>query len=180
MPSFTARMEYIKAIYSRYYKASKREKSRILGEFSRTCNYNRKYAIGLLNAPSPEGSQRIHRRRAFTYSHRAISVLEAIWEASGHLCSQRLKEALPLWLPAARKRFQIDLEVNKQLLSISPRQIDNRLRDKKRKLKKRIYGRTRPGSLLKGMIPIRTSNWDIRLPGFLSDGHRGALRQKPF
>ena len=167
MPSYQARMEYLRAIYARYHKATRQEKGQILEEFCKVCHYNRKYAIGLLNAPPPEPGKRMHRRRPFLYSQRAVSILQAIWEASGHLCSQRLKEALPLWLPSARKRFGMTPDTERELLSISSRQIENRLRSRKRILKKRTYGATRPGPLLKSMIPIRTSHWDIRLPGFL-------------
>lgn len=58
-------------------------------------------------------------------------------------------------------------DIEKQLLSISPTTIDRRLRSKKRRLKKRIYGTTRPGTLLKHHIPIKTDSWDVNVPGFL-------------
>jgi transposase InsO family protein len=54
-----------------------------------------------------------------------------------------------------------------QLLAISARQIDRRLQPKKTQIKKRIYGRTKPGTLLKHRIPIRTDNWDVTTPGFV-------------
>lgn len=50
---------------------------------------------------------------------------------------------------------------------MSPRQMDRRLAKKRRALKRRIYGRTKPGTLLKDQIPIRTDNWDITQPGFV-------------
>jgi hypothetical protein len=56
--------------------------------------------------------------------------------------------------------------VQKQLLSISPATIDRRLKAKKRQLKKRLYGRTKPGTLLKHHIPIKTDSWDVKTPGF--------------
>jgi hypothetical protein len=34
-------------------------------------------------------------------------------------------------------------------------------------LKRRIYGRTKPGTLLKHHIPIKTDSWDVRSPGFV-------------
>ena len=40
------------------------------------------------------------------------------------------------------------------------------LRPRKRQLKKRIYGRTKPGTLLKHHIPLKTDCWDVRQPGF--------------
>jgi hypothetical protein len=49
--SITAKYEYFKAIYHRYPSASKKQKKIILDEFFNNCNYNRKYAIRLLNSP---------------------------------------------------------------------------------------------------------------------------------
>ena len=166
MPSYQARMEYVKEVEPRYHSSSKSEKSRILEEFCRVNRYNRKYAIRLLNG-APPTRKVIRRQRSPTYSHETIRVAEAIWKFSGFLCGQRLQQAIPIWLPAARKRFGISPEVEQQLLSISSRQLDNRLKEKKRLWKKRFYSTTRPGSMLKRMIPIRTSNWDIRKPGFI-------------
>jgi hypothetical protein len=56
--------------------------------------------------------------------------------------------------------------VERQLLAISPRQIDRRLAPHKRQLQKRIYGRTKPGTLLKHHIPLKTDRWDVATPGF--------------
>ena len=95
-----------------------------------------------------------------------ISALTAIWEAAGYPCSVRLKALLPLWLPWAIKRMAISAQVQKQLLKISPATIDRRLGPKKRQLKKRLYGRTKPGTLLKHHIPIKTDSWDVKTPGF--------------
>jgi hypothetical protein len=78
----------------------------------------------------------------------------------------RLKALLPLWLPWAIKRMAISTQVQKQLLTISPATIDRRLGPKKRQLKKRLYGRTKPGTLLKHHIPIKTDSWDVKTPGF--------------
>ncbi|MBI5574417.1 MAG: integrase, partial [Elusimicrobia bacterium] len=129
------------------------------------CDYNRKYAIRILNAlPSDEKNSPVKKRNKI-YSDTVISILEAIWEASGYLWSQRLKAALPLWLPWAKKRFQITDEIEKQLLTISPAQIDRRLKNKKHRLKKKIYGTTRPGTLLKHHIQIKTDNCEKKGTG---------------
>jgi hypothetical protein len=44
--------------------------------------------------------------------------------------------------------------------------MDRRLQPYKRHLKKRLYGRTKPGTLLKHHIPLRTDRWDVTVPGF--------------
>ncbi len=63
-------------------------------------------------------------------------------------------------------RFRINQTVQRQLLSISARQIDRRMKSRKAGLRKRIYGRTKPGTLLKHHFPIRTDNWDVKTPGW--------------
>jgi len=159
--------EHMKAIYLRYKKASRTEKTDILNEFCQTHHCHRKHAVRVLNGPLPTEEIRESRRREPLYAPAVIAVLQAIWEAAGYLWSRRLKAALPLWIPWARRRFSITPEQERLLLSISPSQIDRRLAKVKHKLKRRIYGRTKPGSLLKHQIPIKTDSWNIRRPGFL-------------
>jgi hypothetical protein len=162
-----SRWDYLKAIYSRYKKVSKPLRARILDEFCQVCGYNRKYAIRLLGGPAPQKPQvATPRGRRPTYGGNVIISLTAIWEAAGYPCSVRLKALLPLWLPWAIKRLAISAQTQKQLLTISPATIDRRLQAKKRQLKKRLYGRTKPGSLLKHHIPIKTDSWDVETPGF--------------
>jgi hypothetical protein len=163
-----SKRDYLRVLYPRYASAPRKEKAAMLEEFCRVCGYHRKYAIWLLNRPLPEpAGKRAVTPRLPTYSQAAIGILAKIWEASGYLCSQRLKAALPTWLPWARQRFRLSLTLERQLLRISPRQMDRRLRDRKRTLKRRLYGTTRPGSLLKHMIPIKTDHWDVTTPGYL-------------
>src|SRR6202044_1382904 len=56
--------------------------------------------------------------------------------------------------------------IEKQLLKISPRQMDRRLKAQKTERRRRIYGRTKPGYLLKHHIPVKTDRWDVQSPGF--------------
>jgi len=163
------RREYLRAIYPRYRKADRRQRRIILDEFCSNCGYNRKYAIRLLNELPPGrrpcGSHR--RRGPARYGAQTLSVLVAVWERAGYPWSRRLKALLPLWMPWIRKRFGISAEIERQLLLISPRQMDRRLKERKLRLKRRIYGRTKPGTLLKHHIAIRTEAWSVNCPGFL-------------
>ena len=161
-----SKWEYLKAIYTRYRKATKDLRALILNEFCQVCGYNRKYAIRLLNGPAPQKPEPHPKTRRPTYAPKAISVLSTIWEAAGYPCSQRLKALMPLWLPWAQRHLPIPTQVQNQLLSISPSTIDRRLKAKRRLLKKRLYGRTKPGTLLKHHIPIKTDSWDVTTPGF--------------
>ena len=119
----------------------------------------------LLNHPTP-GQARPRRRRRPRYPEQAIRMLTAIWEAAGYPWSARLKALLPLWLPWARRHFSIPLPVERALRTMRPSTMDRRLQPKKRQVRRRLYGRTKPGTLLKHHIPIRTDHWDLTTPGF--------------
>ena len=160
------RWEYRRAIYDRYQKAGRKDKKAILSEFCANAGYHRKYAIRLLNRPRPEKRCRPPQRRGLSYSQETVAVLRSVWEAAGYPWSVRLKALLPLWMPWIHKRFRLRAEVEKQLLQISPRQIDRRLKAAKTQMRRRIYGRTKPGYLLKHHIPVKTDRWDVQSPGF--------------
>jgi len=163
--SAQAKGEYVQAIYQRYRHAGRPEKRRILDEFCQVVGYHRKHAIRVLNGPAP-GAARPPRRRATTYGPAVIEALQTIWAAAGFPWSLRLKALLPLWLPWARRRLRLRPVVERQLLAISPRQIDRRLAPHRRRLTKRLYGRTKPGTLLKHHIPLKTDRWNVATPGF--------------
>jgi hypothetical protein len=162
-----AAWEYFRGIYDRYRKATRAKRSELLDEFSRVLKYNRKYATRVLNGPPPERRppRRKRRPRGPEYSVITISVLATIWEAAGYPWSVRLKALLPLWLPWAKRRLAISSETERQLERISARQMDRRLAPHKRRVRRRIYGGTKPGTLLKHQIPIKTDHWDVKGPG---------------
>ena len=161
------RWEYLRAIYGRYRPAGRKAKHMILSEFCANTGYHRKYAIRLLNRPRPEKRRtRRERRRGLSYSQETLALLTAVWEAAGYPWSVRLKALLPMWMPWIRKRYRVRPEIEKQLLQISARQIDRRLKAQKTQRRRRIYGRTKPGYLLKHHIPVKTDSWDVHTPGF--------------
>lgn len=161
-----SKWEYLKAIYQRYHQAPKPIKRQILDEFCQICGYNRKYAIRLLNGPPPGKLKERQKRQNVAYGPQVVGILSAIWEAAGYPWSARLKALLPLWLPWVRSQFHLTSALERKLLTISPATIDRRLKTKKRLLKKNLYGRTKPGTLLKHHIPLKTDSWDIHTPGF--------------
>jgi hypothetical protein len=160
--------EYLRIMWQRYQHAERAERSALLDEVTRMCGYHRKYAIGLWNQRHPlqPRPRRVSHRRP-TYSAEAISVLAWIWEESGSLCATRLKAAVPIWLPWVRQRRPVSPAMERALLTISARQIDRRLQARKHRLKRRLYGTTRPGTLLKHLVPLKTDHWDVAQPGYL-------------
>jgi hypothetical protein len=161
-----SKWEYLRKIHRRYQQAPAALKRQILNEFCSNCGYHRKHAIRLLNGPFPTELRLRRRPRRASYGSRLVSVLSAIWEASGYPWSVRLKALLPIWMPWARKRFRVSPGLEQQLLAISPRTIDYRLQVQKRRIRKRLYGHTKPGTLLKHQIPLKTDAWDVQTPGF--------------
>lgn len=162
-----AKWEYFRVIYGRYRKAERMERQRILDEFCLTTRYNRKYAIRLLNGPPPGPRQaRLPRKRKLRYGKQVISILAAVWVAAGYPWSVRLKALLPNWMPWIRRRYRIEPAQEKQLLAMSARQMDRRLQGRKREQRRKVYGHTKPGTLLKHHIPVKTDHWDVNRPGF--------------
>jgi transposase InsO family protein len=179
-------MRYLEKVYQRYWKASKEFKGRILDELCQVCGYNRKYAIWKLRRLLVEGKPKRGskgRRRLRRYGAEVFLVLEWVWEAAGNPWSVRLKEIVHVWLPWIRLRYRVSPEVEEKLLSISPSTIDRHLRARKRALRRRLYGRTKPGTLLRHKIPIRTDCWDVGRPGFMEAdlvSHCGGVGQGEF
>jgi len=161
-------LDGLKVYRRRYAKADRRGRSRLLDEFCRQTGYHRKYAIALLGQPAdgPAPGSR-PRRRGLSYSAASVRVLAGIWKEAGYPWSVRLKALLPQWLPWARQHLRgVTDQVEAELLRMSPRQMDRRLADKRRRLKRRLYGRTKPGTLLKHHIPVKTDHWDVTEPGY--------------
>jgi hypothetical protein len=161
-----ARWEYLCRIWPRYREAGRVEKGQLLDEVCRVTGYHRKYAVRRLNGPPPESRPPRRRLRGASYGKAVDHALRLVWEAANYPWSVRLKALLPLWLPWLKKRLSISPRLESQLLRISSRQIDRRLGPYKVKAKRRLYGKTKPGTLLKHQIPIKAERWEVDQPGF--------------
>jgi hypothetical protein len=94
-------------------------------------------------------------------------VIEKVWEDADYPWSVRLKGILGLWMPWIRRRFALTSIQETKILRIGARTIDRYLASKKRDLRKRLYGRTKPGTLLRHQIPIKCESWDEVTAGHL-------------
>ena len=162
-----ARKEYLKEIMLRYIESTKIEKKIILNEFCKVCNYNRKYAIRLLNSNSLATKRNMSKRgRKKKYNHPILyDFIKEIWVKTNLPCSKRLKTIISIWLPF----YEYDLpeDIKELLLTISPASIDRLLKPIRRKYSKRGLCTTKPGSILKKQIPVNTNQWEESQPGFL-------------
>lgn len=163
-----AKQAYREAIFQRYRKANRAEKKQILDEFCAVCGYNRKYAIRLLNSGKNRKKHgKRGRKSPYCSDPLFMSTLHAIWQASDYMCSSRLKAAIPLWLPGYAAVYgEPTTEVGEKLLNISLATLDRVLAPERKKWGKGRTG-TKPGTMLRNQIPIRTSNWDISRPGYM-------------
>jgi hypothetical protein len=166
--SNSAKKEYLIEIKKRYLLASKTEKSQILDELCTVCRYNRKYAIRILAKKPTDKQKEIGRPKI--YHHQAIiEFLKDLWVVTNLACSERLKAAIPLWLPYYQfhKKNVLNEEEQKLLLKISPSTIKRLLRRLKSKHKKFGLSTTKPGSLIKKQVPIKLNQWDESIPGYI-------------
>ena len=168
--SSRSKREYLEAIYHRYKDGTRKHKKLILDEFCSACGYHRKHAIRLLKKfrrfIKPKQKKK---GRPRVYQTDAILVpLKRIWLAANLPCSKRLKVVLPLWLPGYEQQYgDLAEEATKALMAISPASIDRLLKPVRVKYRGRGKSTTKPGTLLRKQIPIKTNQWDESRTGFL-------------
>jgi len=141
----------------------------MLEEFTEVTGYHRKSAIRLLGkGEGRRGSER--RGRPRTYGPETVHTLKAVWEVAGRICSKRLVPFLPELVGVLERHGELALapEGKAQLLRVSASTVDRLLRPYRQQARGPALSTTKPGTLLKAAIPIRTfSEWDERRPGFL-------------
>jgi hypothetical protein len=164
-----SKREYTEAVYLRYKNATRQEKTAILNAFCATCGYHRKQAIRMLRGFKRFAKPKAKRRGKPTiYQSEAIQrVLKKIWIMANLPCSKRLKAILAIWLPGYIQLFgELSDDVTHALLKISPSTIDRILKSVRSNYKQRGRSTTKPGTLLRKQIPIKTNQWDESRPGF--------------
>lgn len=158
--------EEIPKYQQRYQQRGREGKTRLLNEFCEQYEYDRKHAIKLLLGKVGYGSQKKKAPlgRPKTYGVEVVEVIKEIWLASEQPCGKRLKGMIPEWLPYYQK--PIAEETKKKVERLSASQMDRLLSVFKSKYPKRLCG-TKPGTLLKSQIPIKTQHWDVSQPGYM-------------
>lgn len=166
-----SKREYMETIWLRYKRAIRRtEKSALITELCLTCHWHRKHAIRALKnfkrftkqKPKKRGKPSIYNVPS------VIEPLKRIWLAAGQPCSKLLKPTIKLWLPFYAQEFSgLPLNAAKALLKVSPASIDRALKPTRVKYAKRGRSTTKPGTLLRKSIPVKTDQWDEVRPGFL-------------
>jgi hypothetical protein len=160
-------------IVRRYQKAGKLEKTQILDEFVHNTGYNRSYArrvIGLAKHHDFRTHKKIKRIRSHKYNPTVIlKPLSKLWDMSNFICGKRLAPIISDYLSVLRRDNVWDYPVatDDQLMKISASTIDRLLTPIRKKMTIKGRTTTKPGTLLKHQIPVRTwSDWNENIPGF--------------
>jgi hypothetical protein len=163
----------------RYAAASKKQKHTILDEFCSLTSYNRSYACWLLNQPlhktkacasSRKLTKQSPRPSRKKYDGKVLAALTKIWMILDCLCGKRLAPILKEIITVLERHheLQLDDETRTKLQHISAATIDRRLAAQRQKFQLKAKSRTKPGTLLKKQIPIRTfADWNEQQVGFV-------------
>jgi len=164
-----SRQEVLEQARERYQRRGKEGRSRILDEVCALCGYERKYAIKVLGGKrSITGLGRPRGGSQPVYGDAEREVIKPIWLAAEQPCGKRLKPALPLWLPFYEKRWgKLSKARRQKLLKASAATLDRLLAPCRASAGGRGRCGTRPGTLLRSQIPIRTEHWDVKGPGYI-------------
>ena len=185
------RQKITAALAGRYKKARKKDKGKMLNEFIELTGYNRSYGTYVLRAHGTEvrikegitvkGDIRKRSKRVGnkTYDEDVKRALTKVWVIMDCICGKRLSPIIReiIGILVRHKEMKIERSTRKKLSQISASTIDRLLADIRRKYALRGRSHTKPGTLLKSQIPIRTfSQWDDKRPGFVEIdlvGHDG-------
>ncbi len=141
----------------------------MLDEFVAATGYHRKYAIRILKHGPPRQSGKKHGFPK-VYQGEVVVALEQIWEVCGRICSKRLHPFLPEMVRVLERWGELKLSEKTKvlLLQMSRSTIDRCLGPARFEHPGHGLSTTKPGSLLKKAIPVRTyTPWDEDKPGFL-------------
>jgi len=113
--------------------------------------------------------RKIKRKKKRIYDQEVLVALKEIWKIGDYICSKRLAPYLKEIIPVLEKwgEIKLDAKVRKKLFKIRASSIDRLLADTRKRYQLKGRSTTKPGTLLKKAIPIKTfADWDEAKPGF--------------
>ena len=175
-----------KTIATRYKRSSRGAKKIILDELCAITLWHRDHARKALRDALVVKEVKPRPARPVLYDESVIEALRFCWAVQGTPCGRLLAAALTDLVPRLRGFDELDISdaTAAKLLTIAPATIDRRLKAERGKLDPRGRSHTKPGSLLKDSIPMRTwADWDDARPGFVEIdlvGHEGGNSRGDF
>jgi hypothetical protein len=159
--------DWMPKLQARYARRSREGKSRMLDELCEDYEYERKYAIKLLRGGLPAPTGRAHPGPERQYEV-VEPVVRQIWLTAEQPCGKRLGPILRQWLPYYEGRYgKLSGRQRSLIRHVSPATLDRLLAPARAQHSGRGRCGTKPGSLLRSEIPIRTGTWDLSRPGYL-------------
>jgi hypothetical protein len=178
--TMSQRKAVTKATPTRYRSVSRTAKAVILDELCATTGWHRDHARkALRQALGPRRAVRPRRPRPPTYGEDVLTALRKVWAVMDAPAGKRMAPFLGEMVSRFRAFGELDIvdEVAARLCAMSAATIDRRLAGERKRLQLRGRSGTKPGSLPKSQIPIRTwADWDEAEPGFVEIdcvGHEG-------
>lgn len=162
------RLAVVKEFSKKYRKSRKKDKSGLLSKISEITSYSRKHLMEILAKP-PKTKNVISRPRPSKYLS-VLKSLRQLWAISNYACGKRLVPVIPAYLESLKRfgELKTDFKERKLLLSVSPATCDRLLKVDRKRINLKGRSGTKPGTLLKYQIPIKTwADWDNTKPGFL-------------
>jgi len=159
--------EWLPKLQARYLRRNREGKSRMLDELCEDYRYERKYAIKLLKGSLSPPSGRVHPGPERQYEV-IEPVVRYVWLKAEQPCGKRLVPILRQWLPYYERRSgQLSGRQRKVIGQVSAATLDRLLTSARVEHGGRGRCGTKPGSLLRSEIPIRTGTWDLSQVGYL-------------
>jgi hypothetical protein len=161
------RKEVLAKLRNHYLRAGTEYKTELINQAVELFGYHRKSAIRALRRPRAAASAApyvLGRPKEYE-PEKLLPVLKPIWLAALQPCGKRLVAALPDWVAAYEEDHRrLEGDLRKSLLGVSAATLDRLLRPLRAQHRRR--GATRPGTLLRQEIPIRTA-WADEGAGYL-------------
>jgi len=159
--------EWLPKLQLHYGRRNREGKSRMLDELCADYGYERKYAIKLLSGGLAVASGKVPLGPERRYGE-IQAVVQYIWLVAEQPCGKRLVPILRQWLPYYERRFgQLSGRQRQLVRQVSAATLDRLLAAARAEHSGRGRCGTKPGSLLRSEIPIRTGTWDLSRPGYL-------------
>ena len=162
-----SRRELVETMRDKYLRAGRAERTRMLDYLVEVTGFHRKHANRVLVHGYQQKRDRRGRKPVYTGS--VVSALATIWKICGRICGKRLQPFLPEMVTVLERHNELvlDEQTKRLLLQMSAATIDRKLSGF-RQPQGRGLSTTKPGTLLKQSIPVRTfADWEDAVPGFL-------------